>query len=91
MNPIEPTSPDSDRLTACISVALAAIVYFGIGQTVDYLARTAFATDRLSTILETAITQRLESIESRLSPSTPLLVRVDATPLPPNGMENFWP
>jgi len=57
-------------ITAAISVALAAIIYFGIGQAVDYLARTAHSTDRLCTILETSISERLKSIENSLPPSS---------------------
>lgn len=45
------------------------LVYIGIGQAVDYLARTAFSTDRICTILETSISERLRAIEN--SNSTP--------------------
>ena len=46
------------------AVALVGVIYFGIGQVVDYLARTAHSTDRLCTILETSITERLRAIET---------------------------
>lgn len=42
----------------------AGVIYIGIGQAVNYLARTAFSTDRLCTIFETSITERLRAIES---------------------------
>ena len=48
----------------------AGIIYLGIGQAVDYLARTAHSTDRLCTILETSIMERLRAIEN--SNSTPV-------------------
>ena len=69
-------------LTEGITIALIGIIYFGIAQAVDYLARAAHSTDRLCTILETSITERLKSIESSLSPATPLTVRIDSTPPP---------
>jgi hypothetical protein len=42
----------------------AGVIHLGIGQAVDYLARTAHSTDRLCTILETSITERLRAIEN---------------------------
>jgi hypothetical protein len=80
----------SEGIAVIVGGLFAGVIYIGIGQAVDYLARTAHATDQLSTILETSITQRLESIEGRLSPSTSLLVRVDSTPPPPNARTEFY-
>ena len=61
-----------ESASLAIAVALCGIVYFGIGQAVQYLARTANSTERLCTILETSITERLRSIESRsTSPVAP--------------------
>jgi GYF domain 2 len=81
-----------DSLSAGIAVIagglFAGIVYIGIGQTVDYLARTAHATDQLSAVLQGSIAQRLESIEGRLSP--PLLVRVDTTPPSPAARSSYY-
>jgi hypothetical protein len=68
----------------------AGIIYIGIGQAVSYLARTAFATDNLNTALETLVMKRLEAIEERLSPATPLLVRVDSTPPPPSAQNAYF-
>jgi hypothetical protein len=55
----------------------AGIIYIGIGQAVDYLARTAFSTDRLCIILETSITERLRAIES--SSYTPVAPTTSST------------
>jgi hypothetical protein len=67
----------ADSLTAGIAVIsgglFAGVIYIGIGQAVDFLARTAISTGRLCTILETSITERLRAIESgsSASPVTP--------------------
>lgn len=50
-----------------IGSVFAGIIYIGIAQAVDYLARTAFSTDRLCTILENSIMERLRAIESSFS------------------------
>ena len=42
----------------------AGLIYIGLAQAVDFLARTAFSTDRVCTILESSITERLRAIES---------------------------
>ena len=55
---------------AGVTVAVAGVIYFGIGQAVDYLARTAHSTDRLCTLFETSVADRLRSIESSLSASS---------------------
>lgn len=56
-----------------IGSVFAGIIYIGIAQAVDYLARTAFSTVRLCTILETSITERLRAIEtSAYTPVAPL-------------------
>jgi hypothetical protein len=58
--------------TVIVGGIFAGIIYIGIAQTVDYLARTAHSTDRLCTILETSITDRLRAIEnSSYSPAAP--------------------
>lgn len=54
-----------------IMVALAGMIYFAIGQALDYLACTAHSTDRLCTILETSVADRLKSLEGSLPPSSP--------------------
>jgi len=46
---------------------IGCVIYFGMAQAVDYLARTAYSTDRLCTILETTIVERLRAIESNHS------------------------
>jgi len=55
-----------------IAVAIAGIIYFGIGQAVDYLARTADSTERVCTLL-VSIKERLQAIEhgSAASPVAP--------------------
>jgi hypothetical protein len=75
----------SEGIAVIIGGVFAGIVYIGIGQAVDYLARTAYTTSQLSTILETSVMQRLASIESRFSPATTLTVRIDSTPPPPSS------
>jgi hypothetical protein len=65
-----------DSFTEGIVLAFASffagIIYIGVGQAVDFLARTAHSTDRLCTILETSITERLRAIESNsTSPVSP--------------------
>ena len=50
-----------------VTVAVAGVIYFGIGQAVDYLARTAHSTDRLCTLFESSVSGRLKSIESSMS------------------------
>jgi hypothetical protein len=63
-----------ESVSLAITIAVAGIIYFGIGQAVDYLARTAHSTERLCTILETSITERLRAIESSsASPVAPTL------------------
>jgi len=59
-----------ESFVAAVTVAVAGIFYFGIGQAVDYLARTAHSTDRLCTLFETSVSDRLKSIESSLSASS---------------------
>jgi hypothetical protein len=54
----------SAGITIIIGSIFAGIIYIGIAQAVDYLARTAFSTNRLCTILETSITERLRAIEN---------------------------
>jgi hypothetical protein len=66
----------ADSASAGIAVIVGSIftgiIYIGIAQAVDYLARTAFSTDRLCTILDTSITERLRAIESSsYSPTAP--------------------
>ena len=71
----------NDSMSAGIAIIIgsifAGIIYIGIAQTVDYLARTAFSTDRLCTILETSITERLRAIES--SSYTPVAPTTSST------------
>src|SRR5579862_3818533 len=59
----------SEGIAVIIGSIFAGIIYIGIGQSVDFLARTAFSTDRVCTILETSITERLRAIESSSSAS----------------------
>jgi hypothetical protein len=57
----------SEGIAVAIGGVFAGIIYIGIGQAVDYLARTAHSTDRFCTILETSITERLRAIENSCS------------------------
>jgi hypothetical protein len=58
-----------ESFVAAVTVAVVGIIYFGVGQAVDYLARTAHATDRLCILFETSVSDRLKSIESSLAAS----------------------
>ena len=60
-----------------IAGIVVAIFYFGVAQVIDFLGRTAFATNRLATIIEINIVEHIKRIESRLDSSTPIRVRVD--------------
>jgi hypothetical protein len=61
-----------EGVTIIIGSVFAGIIYIGIAPAVDYLARTAHSTDRLCTILETSLTERLRAIEnSSYTPVTP--------------------
>jgi hypothetical protein len=42
----------------------AALIYIGIAQAVDFLARAADSTNRVCAILENSITERLRAIEN---------------------------
>jgi GYF domain 2 len=57
----------SEGIAIIIGGVSAGIIYIGIGQAVDYLARTAYSTDRFCTILQTSITERLRAIENSSS------------------------
>jgi|SRR5581483_5369538 len=65
----------SEGIAIIIGSIFAGIIYIGIGQAVDFLAQTAFSTDRTCTILETSIMRRLQTIEqsSLASPVAPTL------------------
>ena len=64
-------------ITVIIGSIFAGIIYIGIAQAVDFLARTAFHTERLCIILETSITERLRAIES--SAHTPVAPTTTST------------
>jgi hypothetical protein len=59
-----------ESVSLAIAVAIAGVIYFGMGQAVEYLARTARSTERLCTIMESSVVSRLKNIESLLSPTT---------------------
>jgi hypothetical protein len=80
----------SEGIAIICGGVFAGIIYIGIGQAVSYLARTAFSTNNLQTAIETLVVKRLEAIEERLSPTTPLLVRVDSTPPPPSAKNTYF-
>ena len=63
---------------------LGCLFYFGLGQALDYLARTAFSTERLCTILEITIDKRLRTIESNHS-TQPI-----ASPTTAPGKERYY-
>jgi GYF domain 2 len=46
----------SEGIAIITGSIFAGIIYIGIGQAVDFLARTAFSTDRVCTIMETSMT-----------------------------------
>jgi hypothetical protein len=63
----------NDSASAGIAIIIgsifAGIIYIGIAQTVDYLARTAFFTDRLCTIMESSMRIQSKSVEALTRPS----------------------
>ena len=52
-----------------IAVGLASIVYFGIGQVIEFLGRTAYSTERLCTIMESSVRIQSKSVEALARPS----------------------
>ncbi len=60
----------SEGIAIIVGGIFAGIIYIGIGQAVDFLARTAYSTSRLCTILETSITDRLRAIENSVPASS---------------------
>ena len=60
-----------------LALVLTALIYFGVAQAIDYLGRTAHSTNRLCSLIETSIVRPIESIETRISASTPFRVRID--------------
>ena len=70
-----------------LALVFAALIYFGVAQAIEYLGRTAHSTNRLCTLIETTLGQRIQSIEQRLSSATPILVRMDniSTAAPSSG------
>jgi hypothetical protein len=79
-----------DAFSIIIGGILAGLIYLGVGQAVDYLARTAHATTQLTTLLQSSIAPRLENIEGRLSPSNPVVVRIDTLPFPPSATTAYY-
>ena len=65
-----------------IGGVFAGIVYIGIGQAVDYLARTAQSAERLRTIMETSLLRQLKSFEILLSAAKPSGQKKDIPPPP---------
>src|SRR5579859_854666 len=60
----------------------AGIVYIGIGQVVDYLARTAHSTERACAIMETSMLRLSKSIEVLLSSTKPAAQKKNIPPPP---------
>ena len=57
-------------LAVIIGSVFGGLIYIGIAQAVDLLARSAYSTERLCTILETSITEHLVAIEKNSQQST---------------------
>ena len=66
-----------------IAVGLASIVYFGIGQVIEFLGRTAYSTERLCTIMETSVRVQSKSVEALLSSAKPSAEKRSIPPPPP--------
>ena len=60
-----------------LALVLTALIYFGVAQAIDYLGRTAHSTNRLCNLIETSVVRHIQSIETRISSSTPIRVRID--------------
>ena len=63
--------------TTALALVLTALIYFGVAQAIDYLGRTAHSTNRLCNLIETSVVRHIQSIETRISSSTPIRVRID--------------
>ena len=72
----------SEGIVVIIGSIFAGIIYIGIGQAVDFLARTAFSTDRVCTIMETSMLRLSKSIEIVLASTKPSAQKKNIPPPP---------
>jgi hypothetical protein len=72
-----------EGIAIIIGSVFAGIIYIGIAQAVDFLARTAFSTDQLCTILATSVRVQSKSIEALLSSAKPSADKRSIPPPPP--------
>jgi len=79
----------TEAIAITVAGIFAGILYIGLSQLVNYVAQTAHATDRLSEILETKITESLNSIQGCI-PAAPFKVRIDTTPPIPSTRGEFY-
>lgn len=63
---------------------LTSFLYFGVAQVINFVGRTSHSMERLCLILDTKVLNRLDSIERRLSPITPLSVKIVSNQNNPN-------
>jgi GYF domain 2 len=75
----------SEGIVIIIGSIFAGIIYIGIGQAVDFLARTAFSTDRACTIMETSMLRLSKSIEIALASTKPSAQKKNIPPPPPTS------
>jgi hypothetical protein len=55
-----------------LALVLTALIYFGVAQAIDYLGRTAHSTNRLCKLIEKSVVRHIQSIDTRISSSTPI-------------------
>ena len=60
-----------------LALILTALIYFGVAQAIDYLGRTAHSTNLLCKLIETSVVRHIQKIETRISSTTPICVRID--------------
>lgn len=60
-----------------LALVLTALTYFGVAQAFDYLGRTAHSANKLCTLIETSVVRHIQSLEARISSSTPIRVCLD--------------
>jgi hypothetical protein len=77
------TESMTEGIVIIVGGVFAGIIYIGIAQAVDYLARTAHFTERLCTTLETSMLRLSKSIEFALVSSKPSTQKKSIPPPPP--------
>jgi hypothetical protein len=69
-------------VSVALAVAVAAVVYFGIGKAIDYLDRIAYATETMCINLELSALRQAKIIELLMPPEKPSAQTTDIPPPP---------